>query len=460
MSNFCIQDNLPSFWTSSANAIPVTAEVICELSPVQRSPPHDAKVRVEERLLRCGAVYQERLTEAQHRKSISEAAAVEALMQPPSPTHRRCLFVPTPSFHESAEVARRHRAERRFALLAERATPHTRRPSILPASREMATAQRKRNDWLQLSVGDLLVERHRSVERHLEAKRQEEMARFSFKPAITARACAIRSSRTVVQRLFNGAKDAATDKIALGDITNLSTMGNPEPKKSPSATYHRLYEDAMTRRAHEQTREKLAQVRSGNEFCPRIDTVSGLIASHRGDTTQDRLLRPKRVSDAVCHLSPEETFVPRTNKSSRPQRTSLFARAEMWQRRRNQRLHHASMERDEAEMRECTFHPGTRSGLRTWSQSRLHKASGGSTSQLVSILTSAEEFLSHIDAETLTPPTGRGSSAPRLSGFSELPSAIPADILTVLEEVESTSEALRVPPKENLDLDLSRRFIP
>ncbi|CAJ1019088.1 hypothetical protein, conserved [Leishmania lindenbergi] len=455
MSHSCAQGGPSASSTLSATTTTPTADIVCELSPVQPGRSHDTTTRVEERLLRYGAVYQERLREAQRHKRISEEAALKAIVRPPSPALQRRLFVPTLSLHASAEAARQHRAERQSVLLSEKATPHTCQPAILPVSREMAAAERKRNGWMRLPVGDVLMERHKRVEGHLEEKRQEEVARFSFKPSISARARIIKSSRPVVERLYSGARGTGAGTTAFADVTNLPSTSSAKPKTASAATYQRLYKDAVTRRAHDQEQENLAHVRSKNEFCPRTDTVSGLIAAQRGDTTHERLLRPKAALDGARHICPEETFAPHINTSSRLERASLSARTAMWQRRRNERLHHALVERAEAEMRGCTFHPNTLHGPSALPQSRAREPTGGCTSSPASIIGSAEELLSRVDLEPFAPLPECDRCVPLFSDDGALPETALADILAVLEEAEYISEALRLHPKTRLDVDQS-----
>ncbi|AYU77080.1 hypothetical protein LdCL_130005600 [Leishmania donovani] len=455
MSHLCAQGASPSFPTLGAATTAVTSDVVCELSPVQSGRPHEAVVRVEDRLLRYGAVYQERLREAQRHKRTSEAAALESIVRPPSPELQRRLFVPTPSLHASAEAARQHRGERQSALLAERATAYTCQPAILPVSREMAASERRRNGWMQLPVGDVLMERHKRAEGHLEEKRQKEVARFSFRATISARARTMKSSRPVVERLYSGSGDSGTDTATFADVTNLRSSRGEKTKTASMATYQRLYEDAVTRRAQDQTHEKLARVRSRNEFCPRTDSVSGLIASKRGDTTHQRLLRPRAALDVARDVCPEETFAPRINTSTRFEQAPLSARAAMWQRRRSERLHHAVVARCEAEMRECTFHPRTLRGLTALSQAHARETADSCTSPLASIVSSAEELLRRVDLEASAPLPESGRCAPLLYGDGKPPGTVPADILAVLEEAEQVSEALRLLPDTNLDLDLS-----
>ncbi|CBZ24704.1 conserved hypothetical protein [Leishmania mexicana MHOM/GT/2001/U1103] len=390
---------------------------------------------------------------------MSEAAVLESIVRPPSPEPQRRLFVPTPSLHASAEAARQHRAERQSVLLAERATAYTCQPAILPVSREMAESERRRNGWMQLPVGDVLMERHKRLEGHLEEKRQEEVARLSFRPTISAHARTMKSSRPVVERLYSGAGNAGTgtDTATFADVTNLRSSSGEKTKTASMATYQRLYEEAVTRRAHHQTQEKLAHARSRNEFCPRTDSVSSLIASKRGDTTHERLLRPKSALDVARYVSPEETFAPRINTSVRFERAPLSARTGMWQRRRSERLHHAVVARCEAEMRECTFHPCTRLGPTALSQAHARATADSCTSPLASIMSSAEELLRRVDLEASAPLPESGRCAPLLSGDGKLPGTVPAAILAVLEEAEHVSEALRLFPDTNLDLDLSLR---
>ncbi|CAG9570867.1 conserved hypothetical protein [Leishmania major strain Friedlin] len=387
---------------------------------------------------------------------MSEAAALESIMRPPSPELQRRLFVPTPSLHASAETARQHRAERQSALLAERATAYTCHPAILPVSREMAASERRRNGWMQLPVGDVLMERHKRVEGHLEEKRQQEVARFSFRPTISARARTMQSSRPVVERLYSGTADAGTDTATFTDVTNLRSSSGEKTKTASMATYQRLYQDAVTRRAHDQMQEKLARVRSKNEFCPCTDSVSGLIASKRGDTTRERLLRPKAALDVARDVYPQETFAPRINTSTRFERVPLSARAAIWQRRRSERLHHAVVARCEVEMRECTFHPRTRRGLTALSQAHARATADSYTGPLASIMSSAEELLRRVDLEASAPLPESGRCAPLLDDDGKLPGTVPVDILAVLHEAEHVSEALRLLPDTNLDLDLSQ----
>ncbi|KAG5509908.1 hypothetical protein GH5_07755 [Leishmania sp. Ghana 2012 LV757] len=455
MSHSCTHGDRSSSPTSGSTTA-VTADVVCELSPVQSGRPHDAVLRVEERLLRYGALYEERLREAQRRKILSEAAALEEAVRPPPPKLRR-PFAPSPSFHTSAEAARQHRAERQAALLAEKATASTCQPAILPLSREMAVAERKRNDWMRLSVGDVLMERHKRMERHLERKRQEKVASFSFKPDISPRARSTKSTRPVVERLYRSAGSATTGTATFGDVTNLSTLSGTKPKAASAATYQRLYKDAVTRRAHEQTQEKRAHMPSRNEFNPRIDAVSGLIASQRGDTTHERLLRPKSVPDAARHVRPEETFAPCINSSLRLKRAPLSARTAVWQRRRAERLHHALVERGEAEMRECTFQPRTRQGPPALSKSRAREPSGGCMSPFASIISSAEDLLSRVNLETSAPPPERDCCARLLRDGGDLLDAIPSDIVAALEEAEYITKSLCRLPTTHIDLHLSPR---
>ncbi|KAG5483968.1 hypothetical protein LSCM1_05818 [Leishmania martiniquensis] len=441
----------PNFGATTA----VTPDVICELSPVHSNRPHGTALRVEERLLRYGVWYRQRLREAQRRKSLSEAAALEETVRPSAPNLHRRLFAPTPSRHTSAEAARQHRAERQAALLAERTTPSTCQPAILPASREMAVAVRQQNDWMRLPVGDVLMERHKRMEQQLEYKRQQEVRRFSFKPAISARARSIKSSRPVVERLYSGAGNAIPDTAAFGDVTNLSTSSHLKPKAAPAVVHRRLYEDAVKRRVHEQTQENLMHMPSRNDFCPRTDAVSSLIASQRGDTAHERLLRPKSAPDAASRVCPDETFAPLINTTFRLERAPLYARTAMWQRRRAERLHHALVEQSEAAMRACTFHPRTRQGPPALSRSHVRKPTGGRTSSFASVISSAEELLSRVDLQASSPPSEHHCCTSLLSDDGELLHTIPADILAALEEAECVSESLRFLPNAHRYLNLS-----
>ncbi|GET86851.1 hypothetical protein, conserved [Leishmania tarentolae] len=455
MSYSCARMGPPSFPNMGASTATVIPDVVCELSPVRSGRPNDAPVPVGERLLRYGELYQEKLREAQRHKHISEAVALESLVRPLSKELQRRPFVPTPSLHASAEAARQHRAERQSALLAERATAYTCQPAILPLSREMAAAERRRNGWMQVPVGDVLMERHKRVEGHLEEKRRKEVARFPFRPAISSRARTMKPSRPVVERLYKGAGNAGAETATFADVTNLPRSSGENTKTASVVTCQRLYEDAVARRARDQTQEKLAHLRSRNDFCPRTDTVSSLIASQRGDTTHERLLRPKAALDVARYECPEETFAPRINTFTGFERAPLSARIEMWKRRRSERLHHAVMARHEAEMRECTFHPSTRRPPSTLPHAHSCETVDNCTNTLSTIIDSAEELLRRVDLEASAPLPESGRCSSLLPGDRKLHGAVPADIVAALEEAAQVSEALRLFSHTNLDLDLS-----
>jgi hypothetical protein len=437
------------------------ADIVCELSPMQSThPPLPHSLPVEDRLLQYGRLYDEKLKKAQALQQQAAAAAEAEVGRPSSPLHPRRLFAPTPSLHASAEVSRRHRADRLSAYLAERDAERTEHPAILPASREMAAAVRRRERWEGMSVGERLHSRQRVHDERVEAMRQEEAEKFSFKPAVSEHTRRLKVAAPVVERLYASRHpNAAKDCAVLGDVTNRHHPSNnsPKPTSTSAATYNRLYHDAVSRRTQSETQHKLTQVRDSTGFKPTINPVSHLIASQSAETTQARLLRAKPAPDEARHVNPEDTFTPRVNSDAAAHRllpTSLSTRGELWLQRRRDRLRHVVAERVEAEMRECTFHPRTNRGPVSgspWGMTDEGNDDDTATDLTLrcssaDIIKSTEELLNHIDLDELTlHENGATHQSPSRRWADVLSSTVSDDILELLEEVESVSCGSRRP---------------
>ncbi|KAL7699244.1 hypothetical protein N2W54_004032 [Lotmaria passim] len=439
-----------------------SADVVCELSPMQLSlpppppPPPPPSPPVEERLLQYGRVYAERLLEAQSLRRLETEAAAAAAMKPASPLQPRRLFAATPSFHATAEVARRHRADRHAAFLSEREAGLTRQPAILPTSRDMAHAVRQREKLEGLSVAERLQSQQKTHDTRMEEKRREEAARLPFKPAVSTHTKRLKVSAPVVERLYvprtaTTSIDSRRSGTVLANVTNRhGTTAANKPASASATTYQRLYYDAVTRRTQSEIQDKLTQVRSGTAFRPTINPVSDLIASQSNDTAQARLLRAKAPPDATRHVNPEETFAPRINPVAaasttiaHPSHTSLSTRSEMWLRRRRAHLRRVVAERHDVEMRECTFHPRTNRGPASGSPWGISDDTVTSRSSSDTLIESAEELLSHLHLGDAVPLEeeehgGRQRASPR-QWADALRSTMPDDILVLLEEVESAS---------------------
>ncbi|KPA76574.1 hypothetical protein ABB37_07858 [Leptomonas pyrrhocoris] len=417
---------------------------------------HRSSPPVEERLLQYGRLYNEKLQQAQAVRRQQEEAAAAEVARPTSPLHPRCLFAPTPSLHANAEVARRRRAKRLAEYIAERETQQSRHPAILPASRNMAAALRQREQWEGLSVGELLHARQKVHEERMEEKRREEAAKLTFRPAVSEHTKRLKVSEPVVERLYapRHTTVAATSSPAkkcgavLADVTNRHNSSvSMKPTSASAATYQRLYHDAVSRRTHSETQDKLKQVRSSSAFRPQIDPISSLIASQSEDTVHARLIRSKAPPDSNRYVNPEETFAPRTNRTATSQKShnSLPRRSEMWLRRRGDRLRHFVKERHEAEMRECTFHPRTNRGPASSCPWGMSDSADTPLSSSADLIESTEELLSHIglDEPALFQDSPQQDSSPHWADV--LRSTVPDDLLDLLEEAELTSYDSRRP---------------
>ncbi|KPI83401.1 hypothetical protein ABL78_7568 [Leptomonas seymouri] len=424
--------------------------VVCELSPVQPlRPSHGNSPPVEERLLHYGRLYDEKRRLSQAIRRREEAAALAEATRQPSPLPSRRLFAPTPSVHALAEVSRRHRADRLSAYLSEREADQTRRPSILPASRDMAAVLRQREKWEGLSVGEILHARQRIHEERMEQKRREVAANLPFKPAVSVHTKRLKVSGPVVERLYAPRPATATTSSskkekngsALTDVTNRDhSQTSVKPTPASAATYRRLYDDAVSRRTRNVAQNDSERDHSSARR-PHIDPVSALIASQSGDTAIARLLRPKALPDPTRHVNPEETFAPRIGRTTTPQpsRSSLPLRSGMWLRRRRDRLRHVAEERHEAEMRECTFHPCTNRGPVTSSPWGTSDDADTPLSSSADLIESAEELLSHIHLEEAPLCGGHPQQGTSQHWAGVLSSTLPCGLLDLLEAVEPTS---------------------
>eukprot|EP00796_Vickermania_ingenoplastis_P004331 gene4331-3145_t len=302
---------------------------------------------VELRLLSMGQLYKERQQKAQQQfeaqREAEEAEAMrswrECVPRPrPSGLSPRCS-TPTPKPEPAPAPSGQPRVCRRSSVLAEK---------------------RRAAEGLDgLSAADALLERQRRADHRLESLRRKEEARYSFIPRVTRRAKAVELPLSAAERLYEHAKERALEFAALAAGASTDT-----PVFKPAISERAA---KLVRRAGHSERVEGRALRPSHQdpsctFRPRVNAASAAIAASLGETTADRLLRPrrsKRCSPAAEGDWEREKGAPprRAASAGHGSALSLYDRQQLWLEMRRRKLQAAQALQGAAVESECTFRP-------------------------------------------------------------------------------------------------------
>lgn len=437
-----------------------SGEIVCELSPTRPPGPlrsgrrHDTPV--EDRLLQLGKEYDERRKaaqiekEAEIQREIAEQASIAARNAAVAAARRQSTAFSSEE-RAAAAVSRQHRQQRRAAYVYQRDAGCTYRPSILPASRQLARDQRVKTKWGELDIGSSLLQRRKTFEEQLQSKRLAEEQLNTYIPAINTAPKTKYLQQPVVDRLYRAACSNSTtaNTSVLGDITNRHRVTAPPrqaapalpsaPREDYAATYRRLFENASTSRR----RPSKAAGTTDDRGHPQINQVSALIASKRSESPLTRLTQQREIPSRVDPF--DEVAIVRCSSSSKAGQRKLApiaVRSHVWERQRERRLQALQAAKLEEELQECRFQPRIGSYKGRWSCADSNGPSEGASSKR--LLSDAEQLLHQID--TLSPFPASNVALPfGLEHHHTVKSPMVFDeALDALKEAEAISRNLRV----------------